>query len=107
MNYFSPVLNLHLNDGQDNSFIRPTISSTPFDILQHIIKSLTHLDLTGKIKGIQPFLKAHGGYCDVFTGELIEEGVKVAVKRFRIHMLGDAKFAKVCVHLPTVSSFTT
>lgn len=106
MSFFSPALHLHLRveDGKDESLL-PTIKSTPLEVLQCIIEKLAHLDLTGKIERITPFLKAHGGYCDVFTGELTGEGVKVAVKRFRIHMLGDERFAKVCIHLATISSF--
>lgn len=104
MNYPPPALHLRVEDGKDESLL-PTIKSTPLEVLQCIIEKLAHLDLTGKIERVTPFLKAHGGYCDVFLGELTGEGVKVAVKRFRIHMLGDERFAKVCIHLAIISSF--
>lgn len=60
--------------------------------------NLRHLDLSGQILSDGPILKAHGGYCDVFIGRWMREGVairRVAIKRLRVHILMDRDFTEV------------
>lgn len=68
------------------------------DELNSMIASLQHLDLGGHIFSDSPVLKAHGGYCDVFIGRWMRDGVciyKVAIKRLRVHVHRDRDFARV------------
>lgn len=76
-----------------------------------MITNLQHLDLSGHIFSDSPVLKAHGGYCDVFIGRWMKEGIsiyKVAIKRLRVHVQRDRDFARVssvlcCTFLPSPS----
>lgn len=70
------------------------------------ITDLRHLDLSGRVLYDSPILKAHGGYCDVFTGRLMNEGVcsyNVAIKRVRVHVQRDKDFARVSSTLCYIS----
>lgn len=63
-----------------------------------MIASLRHLDLSGHILSDSPVLTAHGGYCDVFIGRWMKQGVciyKVAIKRLRVYVQRDRDFARV------------
>ncbi len=83
----------------------PTLSHTYFhvagprkikDSLKSLLDNLRDLDLTGKITEESPFLKAHGGYSDVFSGKSLRHGgMQVAIKRLRVHLLESQKTAKV------------
>ena len=69
-------------------------------ILKSILERLKDYDLEGKLRLESVVMKTHGGYADVFIGYMRRGGVsleeiKVAVKRLRIHVQGDADFAKV------------
>ena len=69
-------------------------------ILKSILERLKDQDLEGKLRLESVVMKTHGGYADVFIGYMRRGGVsleeiKVAVKRLRIHVQGDADFAKV------------
>ena len=75
-------------------------SSTALSI---VLEKLEHLDLTHRVQRDGAYMIAHGGFCDVFTGTSSLPGVrnsrtlKVAIKRLRIHLQSDFRFAKVCV----------
>ena len=76
----------HLRDGND-----------PTSILQTILSRLQHLDLTGRIHFVSSAINCHGGYADIFTGfaKLEWREAKVAIKRLRLHIMSDYRFAKV------------
>ncbi len=70
------------------------------DSLNSLLEDLRDLDLTGKIIEESPFLKAHGGFSDVFSGKSLQHnGMQVAIKRLRVHVLDNQKMAKVISHL--------
>ena len=64
--------------------------------LSSLLQDLQDLDLTGEIDNESAFLKAHGGYCDVFWGNSRRHGgMQVAIKRLRVHVLESWEAAKV------------
>ncbi len=64
--------------------------------LSSLLADLHDLDLTGEIQDEDPFLTAHGGYCDVFRGKARRHGgMQVAIKRLRVHVLESKEAAKV------------
>ena len=66
--------------------------------LKVMMPNLRHLDLSGQVFFDSPALQAHGGYCDVFVGGLIRQGLlvcRIAIKRLRVHILSDRNFEKV------------
>lgn len=76
------------------------------DILKALLSKLGHMDLTGCVSYKNDLMVANGGYSDVFVGttslkhlshRVESEGgeVKVAIKRFRVHLLDDRKLCKV------------
>ncbi|KAI5121980.1 hypothetical protein M0805_001813 [Coniferiporia weirii] len=73
------------------------------DKLQRLLASIARLNLTERIKDISPVMKAYGGYSDIFTGYCSVEpsdghgSLKVAIKRLRVHTMGDEKFQKKLV----------
>ncbi|KAL5513537.1 hypothetical protein ACEPAH_3936 [Sanghuangporus vaninii] len=65
-----------------------------------MLSNRPHLNLSAEIQFDEPVLKAHGGFCDVFQGRWISQGVciyKVAIKRLRVHIQTDRDFAKQLV----------
>lgn len=77
---------------------------TTSNILQTLLDSNSHMNLSEKVYEVSPVMKGYGGYSDVFTGycELAPgTSKKVAVKRLRVHVIGDKKFQKV------ISTFTS
>ncbi|KAL5492783.1 hypothetical protein ACEPAI_4231 [Sanghuangporus weigelae] len=67
------------------------------DVLRTMLSNRPHLNLSDEIQFGKPVLKAHGGFCDVFQGRWISQGVciyKVAIKRLRVHIQTDRDFAK-------------
>ncbi|KAI5121112.1 hypothetical protein M0805_002785 [Coniferiporia weirii] len=72
-------------------------------MLQRLLARIAHLNLTGKIRDVSPVMKAYGGYSDIFTGYcsvVTSDGngiLKVAIKRLRVHTMGDEKFQKKLV----------
>lgn len=67
--------------------------------LSSLLQDLHDLDLTGEIEDEGAFLKAHGGYCDVFCGKSRRHGgLQVAIKRLRVHVLESQEAAKVCAN---------
>ncbi|KAI5115200.1 hypothetical protein M0805_005348 [Coniferiporia weirii] len=71
--------------------------------LRRLLARIAHLNLTGKIDDISPVMKAYGGYSDIFTGycSIVPSdgngGLKVAIKRLRVHTMGDEKLQKKLV----------
>ncbi|KAI5117237.1 hypothetical protein M0805_009274 [Coniferiporia weirii] len=71
--------------------------------LQKFLERIGHLNLAGKIWDISPVMKTHGGYSDIFTGYCsVSQShgngkMKVAVKRLRVHTMGDKKVQKQLV----------
>ena len=74
--------------------------------LSSLLQDLQDLDLTGEIDNESAFLKAHGGYCDVFWGNSRRHGgMQVAIKRLRVHVLESWEAAKVRIDDPLFISF--
>lgn len=76
------------------------------DVLSDLLPRLRHLDLTRYVWYESLSVRAHGGYCDVFAGQLStiyrtdrwalgSNTVKVAIKRLRVQLGKDRNFAKV------------
>ena len=56
-------------------------------ILQEVLSTRSHLDLTGRVDQIDHSQSGHGGYSDIYTGYYrtkSDERVKVAVKKLQI-----------------------
>ncbi|KAI5121783.1 hypothetical protein M0805_009594 [Coniferiporia weirii] len=79
------------------------VSRTSEDSLRKVLSKLGHLDLTGRVVSESTVMKAHGGYCDIFIGNLSPvlpghaSRIKVAIKRLRIHLHDDRDFTKFLV----------
>lgn len=77
------------------------MSDAPGLVVDAALAKLRHLNVGEGLSDISPILKACGGYSDIYTGTLRRKDchaqVKVAIKRFRIHMAHDPLFAKVRV----------
>ncbi len=63
--------------------------------LRYILSSIAHLDLGGRITKRQEHASKFGGSCDVYSAWSTKHKHKVAVKRFRTHLIDDPSFAKV------------
>ena len=64
--------------------------------LNDLLNDLRDLDLTNDINDESPFLQAHGGYSDVFVGKCRKHnGMRVAIKRLRVHIMANKDVAKV------------
>lgn len=65
--------------------------------LQDLLRDLRDLNLSEDIYDESQFLQAHGGYSDVFVGKCRKyEGMRVAIKRLRVHIMKNKDIAKVC-----------
>ena len=68
--------------------------------LDKVISKLTEhgLDLSGQIVSVDQASKACGGFCDVTVGHCQTINKKVAIKKLRVHLSKDIRFAKVSRH---------
>jgi len=65
--------------------------------LDAILRDLADLDLSDRVDKQGRFVIGAGGYCDVFCGQMLGTGTKVAIRRMRIILQKERKFAKQMV----------
>ncbi len=65
------------------------------DRLAGILSTLRHLNLKGEVVRRESVQTGLGGTCDIFAAWSNKHNAKVAVKRIRVFLLKEEKFAKV------------